>query len=61
MLLSDAEAIEDEKCFIDIRDWIASYLAYTSIHKDGWYESYRIHHEFWLVLPEVVWALSWRR
>jgi len=55
------EPIEDEKCFVDIRDWIETYLQYTSSHPDGWYEYYSKYREFWLVLPEVVWALSWRR
>lgn len=58
---NSVDAIEDEKCFVDMRDWIESYLAYTNSHVDGWYESYSSHREFWLVLPEVVWALSWRR
>jgi ubiquitin carboxyl-terminal hydrolase 34 len=60
-LLNSVEPIEDEKCFVDIRDWIESYLQYTSSHRDGWYESYSNHRDFWFVLPEVIWALSWRR
>lgn len=60
-ILIRVEPIEDEKCFADIRDWIEAYLQYTSSHPDGWYESYKKNRDFWLVLPEVVWALSWRR
>jgi hypothetical protein len=60
-LLTRAEEIHDEKAFVDIRDWIENYLDFTNNRMDSLYESYIKHREFWLVFPESVWALSFRR
>ncbi|KAG0647567.1 Ubiquitin-specific-processing protease 34 [Hyphodiscus hymeniophilus] len=52
------DAIDEEKCFVEMRDWIDAYLAYTVNSPDAWRESYIKYREFWLQFPDVIWAFN---
>jgi ubiquitin carboxyl-terminal hydrolase 34 len=59
-LLTPTDEINNDDSFCKIRDWIESYL-FTNSQMDSFYELYAKHREFWGVLPDLIWALSYRR
>jgi hypothetical protein len=58
--LTSTDEISNDDSFCKIRDWIESYL-FTNNHMDSFYELYAKYREFWGVLPDLIWALSYRR
>jgi ubiquitin carboxyl-terminal hydrolase 34 len=59
-LLTSADAIDDDIAFCKIRDWIEQYLL-ANQDLESFYRTYAKHREFWGVLPDLIWALSYRR
>jgi ubiquitin carboxyl-terminal hydrolase 34 len=59
-LLTSTDEIANDESFCKLRDWIESYL-FTNTHLDSFYEMYAKHREFWGALPDLIWALSYRR
>ncbi len=54
------EEISDDLAFSKIRDWIERCLL-THSQLDQFYELYTRDREFWTELPNLIWALSYRR
>jgi ubiquitin carboxyl-terminal hydrolase 34 len=52
---------DEGESFCKLRDWIESYLAFTQDRPDTWYESFSRYRPFWVILPDIVWALSYRK
>lgn len=59
--LTSVGDIENDECFCKLRDWIDSHLDSTEDAVENWYDGYTKHRDFWKYLPEIVFALSWRR
>ena len=58
--LTTADSIETSDAFDQLREWIEKYLTVTKDRIDGWYEDFVRYREFWLELPVLIHALSWR-
>lgn len=59
-LLTSVDDIGNDESFCKLRDWIESYL-FTNTHLATFYELFIKHREFWGELPNLIWALSYRR
>lgn len=53
------DEIANDDAFCKIRDWIYSVLN-THSHIESFYELFSRNKEFWIMLPDIMWALSWR-
>ncbi|KAF8857285.1 ubiquitin C-terminal hydrolase-like protein [Acephala macrosclerotiorum] len=53
------DAVDSEEAFIKMRDWIDNYLL-ACRDLETFYHNYTNNREFFGLLPEVFWALSWR-
>ncbi|KAE8446846.1 hypothetical protein EG329_011623 [Mollisiaceae sp. DMI_Dod_QoI] len=53
------DGIDSDEAFVKIRDWTESFLLAYS-HLDTFYDTFSKNREFFVALPEVFWALSWR-
>lgn len=58
--LTFVDEIANDDAFCKIRDWIYSVLN-THSHIESFYELFSRNKEFWIMLPDIMWALSWRR
>lgn len=59
-MLTCADAVESDECFVKIRDWIENYLS-THSNLIVFHDSFSKHQDFFAAVPEVFWALNWRR
>jgi ubiquitin carboxyl-terminal hydrolase 34 len=58
--LNFTEDVSNDESFCKIRDWIDNVLN-THTQLDTFYELYKRNREFWAELPNLIWALSYRR
>ncbi|RFU29187.1 hypothetical protein B7463_g7158, partial [Scytalidium lignicola] len=50
--------VDSEEPFVKLRDWIERVLAFMNL--DNCYECFTKERDFWLTLPDITFALSWR-
>jgi ubiquitin carboxyl-terminal hydrolase 34 len=59
-MLTSIDAVENDEAFVKIRDWIENYLQ-VNRHLDSFAEGYCKNREFFVALPDIFWALNYRR
>ncbi|KAI9641472.1 hypothetical protein NHQ30_010279 [Ciborinia camelliae] len=53
------EAIDDDVLFLELRDWIDSFLR-SAVTDNRLHTAFTRHRDFWLEFPEMIWALHYR-